>query len=429
MTPLGLVWIMVCLMTTVSCQTLSEPDFVRYPRINDTEVLTCECSSRSCQTVFWFRTLHNNLDIQFLLLSLNNAGRTNHEASVDKHRFQASKRDGGSKMTFTLHIINISSEDAGLYTCVLQNQKENELWRPGVLLRPGETRPTLLPVTKPQPQGIPNSIPNGRCTKSNYQTPKGCGSKVLWPLVGVLLALAVAPRFSGRWLECCWPWLWLQGSLAVGWSAAGPGCGSKVLWPLVGVLLALAVAPRFSGRWLECCWPWLWLQGSMTVGWSAAGPGCGSKVLWPLVGVLLALAVAPRFSGRWLECCWPWLWLQGSLAVGWSAAGPGCGSKVLWPLVGVLLDLAVAPRFYDRWLECCWTWLWLQGSLAVGWSAAGPGCGFDLHTVLLQPTTQKVSTSVCQERTIGVIQNAHTADSETVLYLLYVSLQGSPSTL
>uniref|UniRef100_A0A8C7HJS5 Cd8 beta n=1 Tax=Oncorhynchus kisutch TaxID=8019 RepID=A0A8C7HJS5_ONCKI len=191
MTPLGLIWTMVCLMTTVSCQTLSESDFVRYPRINDTEVLTCECSSRSCQTVYWFRTLHNNLDFQFLL-SLNNAGRTNHESSVDKHRFQASKRDGGSKMTFTLRLINISSEDAGLYTCMLQNQKENELWRPGVLLRPGETRPTLLPVTKPQPQGIPNSIPNGRCTKSNYQTPKGCGSKVLWPLVGVLMALAVA---------------------------------------------------------------------------------------------------------------------------------------------------------------------------------------------------------------------------------------------
>nr|XP_029539519.1 uncharacterized protein LOC115143342 [Oncorhynchus nerka] len=130
--------------------------------------------------------------------------------------------------------------------------------------------------------------------------------------------------------------------MTVGWSAAGPGCGSKVLWPLDGVLLALAVAPRFSGRWLERCWPWLWLQGSMTVGWSAAGPGCGSKVLWPLVGALLALAVAPRFYDCWLECCWTWLWLQGSLAVGWSAAGPGCGSKVLWPLVGVLLDLAVA---------------------------------------------------------------------------------------
>ncbi|XP_023853274.2 uncharacterized protein [Salvelinus sp. IW2-2015] len=94
-------------------------------------------------------------------------------------------------MTFTLRLINIRSEDAGLYTCMLQNQKENKLWRPGVLLRPGETRPTLLPVTKPQPQGIPNSTPNGRCTKGNYQTPKGCGSKVLWPLVGVLLAVAL----------------------------------------------------------------------------------------------------------------------------------------------------------------------------------------------------------------------------------------------
>ncbi|XP_014023055.2 uncharacterized protein [Salmo salar] len=182
---------MIVCVCSVSHQTLSESDFVRYPGINDTEVFTCECSNHACQKVFWFRTLHNNLDIQFLL-SLNNAGRTSHEASVDEHRFQASKHDMGSKMTFTLRLINIRSEDAGLNSCMLQNQKENELWRPGVLLRPGETRPTLLPVTKPQPQGIPNSTPNGCCTKSNYQTPKGCGSKVLWPLVGVLLALAVA---------------------------------------------------------------------------------------------------------------------------------------------------------------------------------------------------------------------------------------------
>nr|ACZ57827.1 CD8 beta [Salmo salar] len=51
-----------------------------------------------------------------------------------------------------------------------------------------ETRPTLTPVTKPKPP----RIPTGRCTKRNDQTPKGCGSKVLWPLVGVLLTLAAA---------------------------------------------------------------------------------------------------------------------------------------------------------------------------------------------------------------------------------------------
>uniref|UniRef100_A0A8C7HPV0 Ig-like domain-containing protein n=1 Tax=Oncorhynchus kisutch TaxID=8019 RepID=A0A8C7HPV0_ONCKI len=164
----------------VSRQTLSESDFVHFPQINDTEVLTCECSSRSCQTVFWFRTLHNNLDIQFLL-SLNNAGRTSHEPSVDEHRFKASKRDGGSKITFTLRLINISSEDAGLYTCMLQNQKENELWRPGVLLRPGgESNP--FPYTHPDPPLWVQVFAAG----------PGCGSKVLWPLVGVLLALAVA---------------------------------------------------------------------------------------------------------------------------------------------------------------------------------------------------------------------------------------------
>ncbi|XP_041745232.1 T-cell surface glycoprotein CD8 beta chain-like [Coregonus clupeaformis] len=184
MTPLALVWTTVCLWTTVYSLIPTESHFVRYPPINDTEVLTCECSSRSCQTVFWFRTFHNNSGFQFLL-SLNNADRTSHGPNLDKHRFKASKRDRG---IFTLRIIKIRAEDAGLYSCMLQNQKENELWRPGVLLRPGETRPTLTPVTKPKPQGIPR----GRCTKSNYETPKGCGSKVLWPLVGVLLTLAVA---------------------------------------------------------------------------------------------------------------------------------------------------------------------------------------------------------------------------------------------
>uniref|UniRef100_A0A4W5P0Y9 Ig-like domain-containing protein n=1 Tax=Hucho hucho TaxID=62062 RepID=A0A4W5P0Y9_9TELE len=153
MTTLGLVWTMGCLMTTVSSQIPAESDFVRYPGINDTEVLTYECPT---PPVFWFRTLHNNLDFQFFL-SLNNAGQASHEASVDEHRFKARK-----------------SEDTGLYTCMLQNQKENELWMPGVLLRPGETWPTLPPHHK-----VFCCVP-------------GCGSKVLWPLVGVLLALAVA---------------------------------------------------------------------------------------------------------------------------------------------------------------------------------------------------------------------------------------------
>ncbi|KAM9536131.1 T-cell surface glycoprotein CD8 beta chain-like isoform 1-T1 [Salvelinus alpinus] len=189
MTPLALVWTTVCLWKTVYSLTPTESHFVRYPTIDDTEVLTCECSSRSCQTVFWFRTHHNSSGFQFLL-SVNNADRYFHGPGVDEHRFKASKRDMGSKVAFTLRITQIKAEDAGLYSCMLQNQKENELWRPGVLLRPGETRPTLTPLTKPKPK--PAGIPTGRCTKRNYQTPEGCGSKVLWPLVGVLLTLAVA---------------------------------------------------------------------------------------------------------------------------------------------------------------------------------------------------------------------------------------------
>ncbi|KAL0977793.1 hypothetical protein UPYG_G00161250 [Umbra pygmaea] len=189
MTRLVLVWTTVCLWTKVS-SLIIESEFVRYPRLNDSESLTCECSNTDCQTVFWFHTPPNNTIFQFLV-TINSADRTKYGNLVDQARFKAStKRDVGAKATFTLRILDIKAEDAGLYSCMLRNKKEDELWSPGVLLKPGETRPTSPPTTKPPRQ--PPVKTKGDCIRSKNQNTEGCESIVRWLLVGVLLTLVVA---------------------------------------------------------------------------------------------------------------------------------------------------------------------------------------------------------------------------------------------
>uniref|UniRef100_A0AAY5L880 Ig-like domain-containing protein n=1 Tax=Esox lucius TaxID=8010 RepID=A0AAY5L880_ESOLU len=183
MNALVLVWMTVCLWTTGSSLIQIESEFVLYPPLNGTATLTCECSNQ-CQTIFWFRT--HSKGFQFLI-SINSADRIYPGEFVGKERFKPSYRKDSS----TLRISNIESEDAGMYSCVLWNLKDTELWRPGILLKPGETRPTLPPTTTmPRPPRRGN--PNGRCTKGKNRTTEGCDSNVFWVLVGVMLALAVA---------------------------------------------------------------------------------------------------------------------------------------------------------------------------------------------------------------------------------------------
>lgn len=40
-------------------------------------------------------------------------------------------------MSFPLRIINVTEKDAGIYSCVLRDKKNTEMWKTGILLRPG----------------------------------------------------------------------------------------------------------------------------------------------------------------------------------------------------------------------------------------------------------------------------------------------------
>ncbi|KAJ7999702.1 hypothetical protein DPEC_G00197150 [Dallia pectoralis] len=190
MNPLVLVWTTVCLWTTGSRMTQIDIGMVTYLPLNETATLACDCSDRSCQKVYWFRTSPENTGLQFLV-SLNNADRRFYGTTTDQMRFKPiNKKDVGSKSSFTLRITNVVAADAGLYSCMLENKKDNELFAPGVLLKPGvtPTSTTLPPVTKPQ---TPSRVkPSFSCIKT--QTQKGCHFMILWVLVGALLALAVA---------------------------------------------------------------------------------------------------------------------------------------------------------------------------------------------------------------------------------------------
>lgn len=40
-------------------------------------------------------------------------------------------------MSFALRIINVTEKDAGIYSCVLKDKKNTEMWKTGTLLQPG----------------------------------------------------------------------------------------------------------------------------------------------------------------------------------------------------------------------------------------------------------------------------------------------------
>uniref|UniRef100_A0AAQ4PLR6 Cd8 beta n=1 Tax=Gasterosteus aculeatus aculeatus TaxID=481459 RepID=A0AAQ4PLR6_GASAC len=182
MSALPLAWTLLTVSLTSGWSQILQQDTVKiqYPVLHSTEVIECDCGNVLCDNVYWFRSIHNHEKLEFLG-RFNNAGRG---SPVDEAHFKLSRK---SNTCFALFIINVTEEDTGIYSCVLKDRKNTETWKSGILLRPGVTAPTLPPHTKPKPPVEPVC---GCPTKDPSQG--DCGSLVLWPLVGLVAALALA---------------------------------------------------------------------------------------------------------------------------------------------------------------------------------------------------------------------------------------------
>ncbi|XP_078104086.1 uncharacterized protein cd8b [Sander vitreus] len=180
--PLAWTLLTVSLSTSGSSQILQqEPVNNLYAKILSTEEIGCDWGNISFDSVYWFRSISNHRKVEFL--GQCTIVRPTYGANVDKTRFKFISKS----MSFTLRIINVTEEDAGIYSCVLKSRKTNtEIWKPGTLLLPGVTPPTLPPKAKPKP--TVKSV----CRCPRKKSSQGCGSLVLWPLVGLIAALALA---------------------------------------------------------------------------------------------------------------------------------------------------------------------------------------------------------------------------------------------
>ncbi|XP_032368778.1 T-cell surface glycoprotein CD8 beta chain [Etheostoma spectabile] len=184
MIPLAWTLLTVLLWTSGSSHILQQEPVNRlYPKILSTEEIVCDCANianMSCDSVYWFRSISNHRRSEFL--GKCTIVRPTYGANVDSTRFKFISKT----LSFTLRIINVTEEDTGIYSCVLKGRKNIEMWKPGTLLLPGVTPPTLPPKTNPKPPV--KSV--CRCSKKNSS--QGCGSLVLWPLVGLIAAIALA---------------------------------------------------------------------------------------------------------------------------------------------------------------------------------------------------------------------------------------------
>ncbi|CAG5983413.1 unnamed protein product [Menidia menidia] len=182
MSPPLLAWTLVTafVWTLGSSQFIQgDPVHVLYPAISSSESLDCECVNISCDTVFWFHTDPARGKLRFLA-KCNRADRVQY-GDVNQTRYKFSRRGSSS---FVLRIIGITEADAGIYSCILRDSRNDaEKFRPGFLLRPGETPPPPRTTPKPKPK------PPCRCSRNPKRS--GCSSLLLWPLAGLAAGLAV----------------------------------------------------------------------------------------------------------------------------------------------------------------------------------------------------------------------------------------------
>ncbi|XP_020503621.1 T-cell surface glycoprotein CD8 beta chain isoform X1 [Labrus bergylta] len=193
MIPLTLALLIGSLPTSVLGQSqgpspslLQESVKVQYPKIFSTEIIECDCLNFSCDYVYWFHSNPDQQKVQFIGYC-NSANRDSYGIGVDEKRFKITKK---SSMSFTLRINNLTEEDTGIYSCVLKGRKNMEVWKSGVLLLPGVMLPTVPVKTKPKP--TVRSV--CRCSERK-SSQDGCGSLILWPLVGIIASLALALIF------------------------------------------------------------------------------------------------------------------------------------------------------------------------------------------------------------------------------------------
>lgn len=107
-----------------------------YPDLFSEALIHCTDGNLQPDAVYWFRTLlpaAAAARAQFLG-KLNNADVFSPGEGVSRDRFKSRKK---TKNVFSLKIINVTEEDAGLYSCVMKDRKATEVWKPGVLLLPG----------------------------------------------------------------------------------------------------------------------------------------------------------------------------------------------------------------------------------------------------------------------------------------------------
>uniref|UniRef100_A0A3B4AH17 Ig-like domain-containing protein n=1 Tax=Periophthalmus magnuspinnatus TaxID=409849 RepID=A0A3B4AH17_9GOBI len=158
-----------------------EPVRFLYPVLGQDQTMDCDCDSFHCEQVTWFRTLTTEGVIQVLGRS-NQADRVSYESGMEK-KFQILKKAGSG---YSLRIRNTSTADRGVYSCVLKTHRTEELWKRGVLLLPGESPVTEPSKEAPRPPPVPL-----HCSCQTHSHSTGCGSLILWPLVGVASTLCL----------------------------------------------------------------------------------------------------------------------------------------------------------------------------------------------------------------------------------------------
>nr|XP_061788451.1 uncharacterized protein LOC133578220 isoform X1 [Nerophis lumbriciformis] len=175
-------FLVASLWTSGSAQVLQDSNSKRvYPQLLSAQAIDCDCTNMSCNAAQWFRTLFSSNQVQYLG-RINSAERIFHGDDVDPEKFKFSRKR--SDEAFTLHVVNVTQDDAGTYSCVSTNKRKQEMWQAGVLLLPGVTPPTFPPDSTPL-------TPDCSCTLQDV-----CDSLILWSLAGLTSVLMLTLVFT-----------------------------------------------------------------------------------------------------------------------------------------------------------------------------------------------------------------------------------------